>query len=108
MRPPCIPLATLLLISHIRLLYFYSSGLIFHNYSPFIWFLFYFEQGLGQQSQEKALVPVQGLYVSQQQYVQSCKPLAFGSESIHSVLGQMGSAVCQDFVAWELILDILE
>ena len=30
MRPPCIPLATLLLISHIRLLYFYSSGLIFH------------------------------------------------------------------------------
>jgi hypothetical protein len=53
-------------------------------------------------------VPVQGLYVSQQQYVQSCKPLAFGSKSIHSVLGQMGRAVCHDFMLWELILDILE
>ena len=53
-------------------------------------------------------MPVQGLYVSQQQNVQCCKPLAFGSESLHTVLGQMGSAVCHDFVAWELILDILE
>ena len=53
-------------------------------------------------------MPVQGLYVSQQQYIQSCKPLAFGNKSIHSVLGQMGSAVCHDFVLWKLILDILE
>lgn len=38
------------------------------------------EEGFGEQTEEEALVPIEGLYVPEEDDVEGCKPFALGGE----------------------------